>query len=107
MAFVCDISGVLNVWSAPTEGGWPTLATAAPGGGMNNQIYLVHPDGMGLKRYTRGRKDNNWLASWTHDGSAVMMSSNVRDGGAMDSYLLAVPDGKMELVAQNPGVGNF
>jgi dipeptidyl aminopeptidase/acylaminoacyl peptidase len=128
LAFVCDISGVPQVWSAPTEGGWPTLVTAlddpvnsvewspsgdwlafavAPGGGMNSQIYLVHPDGTGLKRYTRGGKDNNWLASWTHDGSAVMMSSNVRDGGAMDSYLLAVPDGKMEMVAQNPGVGNF
>ena len=128
LAFVCDISGVPQVWSAPTVGGWPTLVTAlddpvnsvewspsgdwlaiavAPGGGMNSQIYLVHPDGTGLKRYTRGGKDNNWLASWTHDGSAVMMSSNVRDGGAMDSYLMAVPDGKMEMVAQNPGVGNF
>ena len=128
LAFVCDISGAPQVWSGPTEGGWPTLVTAlddpvnsvewspsgdwlaiavAPGGGMNSQIYLVHPDGTGLKRYTRGGKDNNWLASWTHDGSAVMMSSNVRDDAAMDSYLLTVPDGKMEMVAQNPGIGSF
>jgi dipeptidyl aminopeptidase/acylaminoacyl peptidase len=127
LAFVCDMSGVPQVWSAPTESGWPTLVTAlddpvssvewspsgdwlaisvAPGGGMNSQIYLVRPDGTGLKRYTRGGKDNNWLAPWTHDGSALMMSSNVRDGAAMDSYLL-VPDGRMEMVAQNPGIGNF
>ena len=128
LAFVCDMSGVPQVWTAPTESGWPTLVTAlddpvssvewapsgdwlaisvAPGGGMNSQIYLVRPNGTGLKRYTQGGKDNNWLAPWTHDGSALMMSSNVRDGAAMDSYLLAVPDGKMEMVAQNPGIGSF
>ena len=73
LAFVCDMSGVPQVWTAATEGGWPTLATTledpvnsvewspstdwlaisvAPGGGMNTQIYLVRPDGTGLKRYT-------------------------------------------------------
>lgn len=128
IAFVCDLSGVPQVWTAATEGGWPTLVTAledpvtlvewsptsdwlgiltAPGGGMNTQIYLVRPDGTGLKRYTPGGKDNNWLGSWTHDGSALMMSSNIRDGAAMDSYLLAVPDGKMKMVAQNSGIGNL
>jgi dipeptidyl aminopeptidase/acylaminoacyl peptidase len=128
LAFVCDLSGVPQVWTATTEGGWPTLVTTledpvnsvewsptgdwlailvAPGGGMNTQIYLVHPDGTGLKRYTPGGKDNNWLAPWTHDGSALMMSSNIRDGAAMDSYLLAVSDGKMKMVAQNSGIGNL
>ena len=128
IAFVCDLSGVPQVWTAATEGGWPTLVTAledpvtvvewsptsdwlgiltAPGGGMNTQVYLVRPDGTGLKRYTPGGKDNNWLGSWTHDGSALMMSSNIRDGAAMDSYLLAVPDGKMKMVAQNSGIGNL
>ncbi len=128
LAFVCDLSGVPQVWTAATEGGWPTLVTAledpvtvvewsptsdwlgiltAPGGGMNTQIYLVRPDGTGLKRYTPGGKDNNWLGSWTHDGSALMMSSNIRDGAAMDSYLLAVPDGRMKMVAQNSGIGNL
>ena len=128
LAFICDLSGVPQVWTAPTEGGWPTLVTAledpvssvtwsptsdwlalsvAPGGGMNTQIYLVHPDGTALKRYTPGGKDNNWLASWTHDGSALMMSSNLRDGAAMDSYLLEVPGGKMKMVSQNPGLGNL
>jgi dipeptidyl aminopeptidase/acylaminoacyl peptidase len=128
LAFVCDMSGVPQVWTAATEGGWPTLVTTledpvnsvewspstdclaisvAPGGGMNTQIYLVRPDGTGLKRYTRGGKDNNWLAPWAHDGSALMMSSNVRDGAAMDSYLLIVPDGQMKMVAQNSGIGNL
>ena len=128
LAFVCDMSGVPQVWTAATESSWPTLVTTledpvssvewspssdwlaisvAPGGGMNTQIYLVRPDGTGLKRYTPGGKDNNWLAAWTHDGSALMMSSNIRDGAAMDSYLLEVPDGKMKMIAQNPGIGNL
>jgi dipeptidyl aminopeptidase/acylaminoacyl peptidase len=128
LAFVCDMSGLPQVWTASSKGGWPNLVTTlddpvqsvewsptsdwlalsvAPGGGMNSQIYLVRPDGTELKRYTRGGKDNNWLADWTYDGSALMMSSNVRDSAAMDSYLLGVPDGQMKMVAQNPGIGNL
>lgn len=128
LAFVCDMSGIPQVWTAPSKGGWPNLVTTlddpvqsvewspttnwlalsvAPGGGMNSQIYLVRSSGADLKLYTRGGKDNNWLADWTHDGSALMMSSNVRDSAAMDSYLLAVPDGQMKMVAQNPGIGTL
>jgi dipeptidyl aminopeptidase/acylaminoacyl peptidase len=126
LAFVSDMSGVPQVWAVSAEGGWPHQITAlddavgglewsptgdwlaisvAPGGGMNTQIYLLRADGTGLKRLTAGGKENNWLARWTHDGSALMMSSNIRDGAAMDSYLLQVPDGKMKLVAENPGIG--
>ena len=126
LAFVCDMSGIPQVWTAPSQGGWPNLVTSledpvttvewsptsdwlalsvAPGGGMNTQIYLVRPDGTELKRYTKGGKDNNWLERWTYDGSALMISSNIRDSAAMDSYLLSVPQGEMQLVAQNPGTG--
>lgn len=28
LAFVCDLSGTPQVWTATTEGGWPTLVTA-------------------------------------------------------------------------------
>jgi len=128
LAFRSDMSGVPQVWTVPVEGGWPRQITAlddpvdelewsptsdwlalsvAPGGGMNTQIYVVRSDGTGLRRLTRGGKEDNWLASWTHDGSALMMSSNLRDGAAMDSYLLQFPDGKMKVVAQNPGVGEM
>jgi Tol biopolymer transport system component len=128
LAFVCDMRDAPQVWTVPTEGRWPTRVTAlddpvssvewspsgdwlaisvAPGGSMNGQIYLVRPDGTDLKRYTAGRKDNNWLAPWTHGGSALRMSSNVRDGAGMDCYLLVVHERKMEMVAQNPGIGSF
>ena len=128
LAFVCDMTGTPQIWTISSSGGWPNLVTAlsdpvgnvewsptgdwlvlsvAPGGGMNQQIYLVRPDGTQLKRYTAGGKDNNWLGGWTYDGSALMMSSSVRDSAAMDSYLLAVPQGKMALIAKNPGIGDL
>lgn len=128
LAVICDMTGTPQVWTVPSSGGWPNLVTTltdpvgsaewsptgdwlaldvAPGGGMNRQVYLVRPDGTQLKRYTPGGKDNNWLGNWTHDGSALMMSSNVRESAAMDAYLLAVPNGKMAMVAKNPGIGNL
>ena len=128
LAIVCDMTGTPQVWTVSSGGGWPNLVTTltdpagsvewspssdwlaldvAPGGGMNTQVYVVRPDGTEMKRYTPGGKDNNWLGSWTHDGSALMVSSSVRDSAVMDAYLVTVPAGKMELVAKNPGVGEF
>jgi dipeptidyl aminopeptidase/acylaminoacyl peptidase len=127
LAVICDLSGTPQVWTTPSSGGWPTQVTAledpvtrvewaptgnwlaisvAPGGGMNTQIYLLRPDGSGLKRYSQGGKDNNWLSGWTHGGSTLMVSSNVRNGAAMDPYLLGI-DGRMQLVSNSPGMDNF
>src|ERR1700722_15261280 len=92
LAVLCNLSGTPQVWIISSGGGWPTQGhpledpvigvewspsadrlalSVAPGGGMNTQIYLVHPDGTGFKRYSQGGKDNNWLAHWTHSGSAL------------------------------------
>src|SRR6186997_2710201 len=70
IAFVTNISGLPQVWTMPTAGGYPSLVTSfddpvgfvtwspdgqwlafnvAPGGGFNEQIYVVHPDGTGLR----------------------------------------------------------
>lgn len=128
VATVCDMSGTPQVWITTATGGWPIQVTAledpvtrvewstagnwlaisvAPGGGMNTQIYVVHPDGTGLKRYSQGGKDNNWLSRWTHGGSALMVSSNVRDAAMMDPYLLSLDDGQLHLVSHSPGMDNF
>src|SRR2546430_457467 len=82
LAFVSDLSGVPQVWIVPRTGGWPERVTAlddpvskvrwspdgawlafalAPGGGLNEQIYLIRPDGSGLRRLTDGGKENNSL----------------------------------------------
>src|SRR5689334_560954 len=82
IAFVSNLNGVPQLWIVPAEGGWPELVTAlddqvvdvkwspmsdqlafvlAPGGGMNQQIYTIKPDGTGMRLLTQGGKDNNWL----------------------------------------------
>ncbi|HCI82496.1 MAG TPA: hypothetical protein DHW02_22710, partial [Ktedonobacter sp.] len=128
VAFVSDLNGVPQVWTVATEGGWPDLVTTlddqilsvswsprgqwlafmlAPGGGMNQQVYIIHPDGTGLRCLTQGGKDNNWLGGWTHDGQKLLISSSQRDPNAMDGYLVDVTTGDFQLVAQNDGIGSL
>lgn len=128
IAFTSDLNGIPQVWIVATQGGWPELVTSlddqigsvswspdgawlafalAPGGGMNRQVYLIRPDGTGLKRLTDGGKENNWLGHWTHDGRALSIASNRRSAGAMDAYLVDVLSGELRLVAENNGIGSL
>src|SRR4030095_5282467 len=92
IAFVTNISGLPQVWTMPTAGGYPSLVTSfddpvgfvtwssdgqwlafnvAPGGGFNEQIYVVRPDGTGLRCLTEGGKENNFLDGWSSDGRFI------------------------------------
>jgi dipeptidyl aminopeptidase/acylaminoacyl peptidase len=126
VAFITNISGSPQVWTVAAEGGWPRQVTAlddpvtavlwspkgdwlaievAPGGGLNSQIHVVRSDGTGLRRLTDGGKENNWLARWTRDGKHLAISSNRRDGAAMDSWLIELASGALTLISKNPGIG--
>lgn len=125
LAVVCDLSGVPQVWRVSASGGWPVLITpfedqvggvvwsptgelavvVAPGGGLNQQIYRMSPDGSGIERLTEGGDTNNWLGSWTPDGRYLAFSSNLRTPAAMDAYLYDRQTGEVERVAENPGIG--
>lgn len=128
IAFITNISGLPQVWTMPTKGGYPTLVTSfedpvgfvdwspdgqwlafnvAPGGGFNEQIYIVRPDGTGLRRLTDGGKANNFLNGWTPDGRFIAYSSNHRDPSARDSYFVEVASGKSKMVVQNRGIGTI
>ena len=77
IAFISNMSGSPQVWTMPGVGGYPKLITAfddpvgfvtwspdgkwlafnvAPGGGLNEQIYISRPDGGELRRINRWRK---------------------------------------------------
>ena len=126
VAFVSNISGVPQVWIVPTASGWPAKVTAlddpvgsvtwspsedrlafvmAPGGGMNQQIYLVRPNGRGQRRITAGGKVNNYLGDWSHDGRLLALSSNRREARALDAYLWDTRRGRLRLAVRNPGIG--
>jgi dipeptidyl aminopeptidase/acylaminoacyl peptidase len=128
VAVVADLTGIPQVWVVPVEGGWPRLVTTGndpvafvawspkgdwlaftllPGGGLNAQIFLVRPDGSGLRRLTDGGKENNSLAGWTEDGRFLITTSNRRDPATMDAYLLDPLSGKLDLVAKLEGVGGI
>ena len=128
IAYVSNIGGIPQVWTVDAAGGYPQLVTAfddgvgfvewspdgawlaftlAPGGGMNEQVYLVRPDGSGLKRLTDGGKETNRLGPWSYDGSLLVLGSNRRSGDAIDSYVYDVAAGTPRLVTQNRGIGSF
>lgn len=128
IAFVSNLNGIPQIWTVSTNGGWPNLVTAledqigsvswspdgsmlafslAPGGGMNQQIYIVKPDGTELRRLTDGGQENNWLGNWTYDGKILTLASNRRSAAAMDAYLVDIASGRLKLISENKGIGFF
>ncbi len=128
IAFITNMSGLPQIWTMPTTRGYPSLVTSfddpvgfvrwspdgqwlafnlAPGGGFNEQIYVVRPDGTGLRRLTEGGKENNFLDGWSPDGRFIAFSSNRRDPSATDSYLVEVATGQLKMVAKNQGIGSI
>ncbi|MBI3004291.1 MAG: S9 family peptidase [Ignavibacteriales bacterium] len=128
IAFVWNITGVPQIWTVAALGGWPNLVTSlddpvggvrwspdgnwlafslAPGGGMNQQIYVIRADGTDLRRITDGGKDNNWLGGWADDSRFLTFASNRRSSASMDAYLAEIPSGGLKLVTQNQGTGQF
>lgn len=128
VAFISNLSGSPQVWTVPVAGGWPALLTpfddqvgtvewspagdwiaftVAPGGGLNEQIYLIRPDGRDLTRITPGGKTNNRLHSWSRDGKYLFFASSERDPGALDSYIHDLAARSSRRVAENPGVGTL
>jgi dipeptidyl aminopeptidase/acylaminoacyl peptidase len=126
VAFVSNMSGVPQIYMMPAAGGFPEQLTAlddavdevdwsptgeflafevAPGGGLNTQVYVIKPDGSGMRRLTDGGKENNFMDRWSADGKILAISSNRRDPATTDSYFIDLASGKLQMVAENKGVG--
>lgn len=109
LAFVSNLSGQPQVWTVPATGGFPELVTpledpvgqvrwspagallaftVAPGGGMNEQVWVSRPDGTGLRLLTAGGRETNRLSGFSRDASRLLLASNERTGAAIDAYLL-------------------
>jgi len=128
VSFISNMNGSPQVWIVPSEGGYPRMVTngddpvteqqwspasdwigiaVAPGGGLNTQVYVVKPDGTGMRLLTKGGEDNNGLDTWTDDGKQIAIDSSRNDPASRDSFMIDVATGSVRLVAKNPGVGNI
>ena len=128
VSFISVLSGIPQVWIVPAGGGFPRMVTngedpvvnaewspagnwlavtIAPGGGLNSQVYVVKPDGTGLRRLTLGGKDNNSFDAWTEDGTQIAIDSSRLDPASRDSFLIDVASGDVRLVSKNQGVGGI
>jgi dipeptidyl aminopeptidase/acylaminoacyl peptidase len=126
VSFISNMSGSPQIWIVPSEGGYPRMVTngddpvteqewspasdwiavaIAPGGGLNTQVYVVKPDGTGMKLLTKGGEDNNGFDRWTEDGKQIAINSNRDNPAARDSFMVDVSTGETRLAARNPGIG--
>jgi len=128
IAFISDLSGTPQLWTVATAGGWPAKVTVfpdqvvnarwsptddrialevAPGGGLNQQIYVVHADGTGLRRLTPGGSDNNRFHRWSRDGQRVFISSSRDDPAAFHVFDIDVASGDWRTVSARPGIATL
>jgi len=125
IAFIGDLSGTPQVWTVDVHGGWPTRVTAfadqvsnalwsptedliavevAPGGGLNQQVYVVRSDGSGLRRLTPGGKDNNQIAMWSRDGKTLFIASSRDDAARYDAFAVDVATNAWRPVGRRAGI---
>jgi dipeptidyl aminopeptidase/acylaminoacyl peptidase len=128
VSYIANMSGAPQVWIVPSDGGYPRMVTngddpvtqqewspasdwlaiaIAPGGGLNTQVYVVKPDGTGMRLLTQGGKDNNAFNAWTEDGKQIAIDSSRNDPASRDSFMIDLASGSVRLVAKNPGVGSI
>lgn len=127
IAFLSNMSGSPQVWKVSADGGWPQQLSAftdpvtglswspdgkylafplAPGGGLNEQVFLMRPDGSGTKMISEGGKINYRFGPWSRDGKTLVLSSNKRDPASIDNYFYYPADGRLKLASQNQASGS-
>ena len=125
VAFITGISGTPQVWTVSAAGGWPDQVTAfddpvtdvdwspdgqwlavqvAPGGGLNEQVYVMRPDGTSMRIITEGGNSNNQLGAWTPDSKSLVIGSNRRTREALDLWIFDLATGAKRLVAESRGL---
>lgn len=125
IALVSSLSGTTQAWMVNSQGGWPDQLTSldgnvantlwspdgkwisfylVPAQGGGQQIYLIRPDGTGLRRVTDGGNESNFQTGWSHDSRYLMIASNRNDAKSIDSFLYDVERGEFRLVSATPAL---
>ena len=128
IAFLSDITGNSQVWSAPLNGQqWPQQLTFFPdkvwgiyatpaadhfiavsdvGGNELQQFYLV--SGFGdtshdVRRLTTNDEAIHRFGAWSSDGTQIVYSSNARNRIDFDLYQMEVASGEATLLLESSG----
>ena len=128
VVFLSNLSGLPQIWKVAAGGGWPVQLTAfadpvtamipapkggqiafvvAPGGGLNAQVYTMNSDGSGVKQITKGGKTNNFLNTWSKDGTLLSFGSNEQSATGVDFFIYDLKKGSYELALKNNGTGGI
>lgn len=126
LAFISDLSGIPGIWTVSSRGGWPMMVTSlddpitqviwspdgkwlgfqlAPGGGMNTQLYVIRPDGTGLRRLSTGGNEGNHISFRSRDSQQLLFTSNGRSPSSMDACAVCVASGEMRILSNNERYG--
>lgn len=122
LSFVTDITGVPQVWSISTQGGWPeqlsferervNFARYAPigghlvygmdvGGNELQQLYLLSADGSQTQNLTDRPDAMHYWGGWSRDGQTLAFASNRRDPRYFDVYTCDITSGAIQCVYQS------
>lgn len=115
--YLSDVTGTLQVWAVPVEGGWADQVTffeervtsimASPatpefvitrdtGGDEQDQLYLLRGDaahGVEITTLYQNPSVKNNFRTWRPDGKAISFSNNQRNPAFFDVYTQEIADG--------------
>ena len=125
VAFLTNLTGVMQAWRVPAAGGWPSQVSFTselvrgvswsprgdlvawfvdPGGAERVQVWVSKPDGSSPRRLSRQDEKIYTFGGWSPDGSKLAWTSNERDERWFDLYEVDVASGAAKRVQQADAV---
>ncbi len=94
-------AGISPDWSP--DGRWILFRSNADGGGLDSQLYVIHPDGRGLRAVTDVGADTKlYSASFSPDGRQIVYGTSGLDD-LPDLYTVRTDGSRTAPVAVTPG----
>ncbi len=121
VAFLTNLTGVMEAWRVPSAGGWPSQLSFTGetvrgvawsprgdriawfvdrGGDERVQIWVSKPDGSSPRRLSTQDSKIYTFGGWSPDGAKIVWTSNERDERFFDLYEVDVATGRAKCVKQ-------
>jgi dipeptidyl aminopeptidase/acylaminoacyl peptidase len=125
VAFLTNLTGVMQAWRVPAAGGWPSQVSFTSdlvrgvswsprgdliawfvdrGGAERLQIWVSKPDGSSPRLLSRDADKIYNFGGWSPDGTKIAWTSNERDERYFDLYEVEVATGRARLLHREDAV---